>query len=226
VTLTFGSTDLIVHALARSREHLTEILTRQLVGIDGVRHVTSDVVLETVQLRWGLATLPEVREPPLEFPAPAVDMDDFDRSLVACLVADGRRSNREIARQLGVSDGTVRTRIRRLEDAGLMRIVAQTDPVALGVAGSIAHIGIEVIGGSLHAVADELSTWPEVASCTITSGSHDLHVVVAAPDVVSLGMLVAERLRGLPGVRRTTTWPAVDVLKHEYHLVRLLDDKP
>ena len=82
---------------------------------------------------------------------------------------------------------------------------------------------MEVAGATAHAVAESVRAWPEVASCGITAGSHDLHLVVATPDVTSLGMLVAERLRALSGVRRTTTWPAVDVLKHEYHLVRLLD---
>jgi DNA-binding Lrp family transcriptional regulator len=106
-----------------------------------------------------------------------------------------------------------------------MRIVAQTDPVALGLAGSIAHIGVEVAGATAHSVGEAVREWPEVASCGITTGSHDLHLVVATPDVATLGHLVAERLRALPGVRRTTTWPAVDVLKHEYHLVRLLDEQ-
>jgi len=222
VTLTFGVADLIVHVLTHDRAQLAELLTNGLVSIPGIRHVTCDIVLETVQHRWGLATLPEV-QPHLEFPAPAVELDDFDRSLVDCLVRDGRQSNREIARQLGVSDGTIRSRIRRLEEAGLMRIVAQTDPVALGLASSIAHIGVEVAGPTARQVAQIVRDWPEVASCGITTGRHDLHLVVATPDAASLGALVTERLRSLEGVRSTTTWPAVDVLKHEYHLVRLLD---
>lgn len=224
VTLTCGSADLIVHALARDRAHLTELLTDRLVGINGIRHVRCDIVLETVQHRWGLATLPEVPDPALDFPDPELDLDDLDRALVASLARDGRRSNREVARQLGVSDGTVRSRIRRLEECGLMRIVAQIDPVALGVAGSIAHVGVEVAGAMAPAIGAIVREWPEVASCGITTGSHDLHLVVAVPDVVSLSTLVAERLRALPGVQRTTTWPAVDVLEHEYHLVRLFDD--
>ena len=222
VSLTFGSTDLIVHTIARDREHLTRLLTQDLVQIEGVSNVTADIVLETVQFSWGLATLPETRDPVLDFPDPVVEIDDLDREMLAHLVQDGRESNREIARQMGVSDGTVRARIRRLEEAGLLRIVAQTDPVALGQVAAMAHIGVEVEGATRREVALRLREFPEVVQCVLVSGRYDLHVVVAAADLSALGALVAERMRALPGLRRTTTWPVVEVLGHEYHLVRLL----
>jgi DNA-binding Lrp family transcriptional regulator len=223
VSLTFGSADLIVHAITRDRAHLTRLLTEDLVAIDGVRNVTGDVVLETVEFRWALATLPDIREPRLDFPAPVVEIDDLDQRMLAHLVEDGRASNREIARKLGVSDGTVRARIRRLEEAGLMRIVAQTDPVALGQVGAMAHIGVEVEGASARSVVAALRDFPEIAQCALVSGRYDIHVVVATADLAALGTLVAERMRSLRGVGRTTTWPVVEVLAHDHQLVRLLD---
>lgn len=57
-----------------------------------------------------------------------IPLDDVDEAILRELQVDGRRAYREIARTVGVSEGTVRTRVKRLREAGLLRILAFVDP--------------------------------------------------------------------------------------------------
>lgn len=221
VTLVFGSSDLLLHVLAPDRRALTRVLTEEIAAIGGVRHASSAIEMEVLQQRWGQATLP-MAEPDLGLPAPVIPLDDLDRSLVEAFLSDGRASLRELARNLDVSDGTIRTRLKRMEDAGLLRIAAQTDPVAVGTVGAIAFVGVQVDGPAVRGVGEQVAEWPETSLCSITSGEHDLMCVFGTPDRPSLIALVTDRLRLLPGVRRTETWEATDVVKHVHQWVRLV----
>jgi DNA-binding Lrp family transcriptional regulator len=59
-------------------------------------------------------------------------LDQLDYEIVRQLQADGRKPYRAIARVVGVSEGTVRLRVRRLVEAQALRIVAIADPFQLG----------------------------------------------------------------------------------------------
>lgn len=223
VSLVFGDVDLVLNVRAPDRRRLRELLAGAIRAVPGVRAVSTNVELEVVHYQWGLATRPRAGSPSLEFPAPVVALDELDEAIVAELVRDGRQSNRQIARQLDVADGTVRTRLRRLEEAKLLRIVGETDPVAAGTVGAIGFVAIEVEGAHALDVARALARLPELVMCSITAGRHDVIALAAAPDQPTLVDLVTRRIRGLGGVRRTETWTVLEVLKHAYHWVRLLD---
>ena len=62
----------------------------------------------------------------------AHSVDEFDREIIGLLQQDGRLANVEIARALGITEGTVRKRLERLLSEGIIRIMAVADPVALG----------------------------------------------------------------------------------------------
>jgi Lrp/AsnC family transcriptional regulator for asnA, asnC and gidA len=145
-----------------------------------------------------------------------------DHGVIDQLVADGRRSNREVARRLGVSEGTVRARLRRMEDAGLLRICAQTDPYLTGQIGAWAYVGIEVDGPTVDEVAAKLATMPEVLIVACTSGRHDLLVLAVAPSHRWLVDTIVDAIRGLDGVRATETWDVVRTIEHDYHWARLV----
>src|SRR5437763_3086531 len=61
-------------------------------------------------------------------------LDDVSRAIVEQLQADGRRSYAAIAQAVGLSEAAVRQRVQRLLDAGVMQIVAVTDPLQVGFA--------------------------------------------------------------------------------------------
>src|SRR5574340_567610 len=100
-------------------------------------------------------------------------LEDLDRQILTWLWRDARMSNRKIARALNVSEGTIRTRIKRMKDEKSIRISAVTHIKALG--GSVfTFIGIEADGIRLQAIANELCTYPEIRLVAIMLGRYDI----------------------------------------------------
>ena len=83
-------------------------------------------------------------------------MDELDRRIIHILQEDGRASNARIARDVGVSEGTVRRRLKRLIQEGVIRVAAFPDPEALGYT-TEALIGIQVDPDKVDAVAGHLT---------------------------------------------------------------------
>src|SRR6058998_3423285 len=101
-----------------------------------------------------------------------VAIDDLSRAIIEQLQSDGRRSYAAIASAVGLSEAAVRQRVQRLLDAGVMQVVAVTDPMQVGFARQ-AMIGVNAEGDLRH-VADKLSALPEVDYVVITAGSFDI----------------------------------------------------
>jgi Lrp/AsnC family transcriptional regulator for asnA, asnC and gidA len=186
-----------------------------------VRDVTSDVTLAWVMYTMNWAALPA---PParLEFPDPIFELDELDHAIISALANDGRQSNREIGRRLGVSDGTIRARLRRMEEAGMLRITAQVDPYRVGTVGAWAFLGVETEGADTKTTAELLAAIPEISMVAITAGRHDLFVHAATATRARLVELIVNELRELPGIRSTETWEVVSSVTHDYRWVRLL----
>ena len=146
--------------------------------------------------------------------AAQIELDDTDHGIIALLRADGRLPYRSIARELGLTEATVRARIRRLEDSRTMRVVAVTDIEAAGY-GMLLAIGVQVENRSPEEVARELATIPEVFSVNVVVGAQDLEILMVAEDQDALHRLLQERIATMPGVRRLTPSLAVNVLKNQ-----------
>ena len=61
-----------------------------------------------------------------------IPLDGTDQAILRALQENGRRPYRDIAREIGVSEGTVRGRVRKLEHVGALRFLAFVDPMQLG----------------------------------------------------------------------------------------------
>ncbi len=153
-------------------------------------------------------------------PSAAPALDELDWKIVDILRIDGRMSNREIGRRLQVSEGTVRGRLKRMRQAGVVRITAVTDVRAIGknVWGSI---GIRVDRERIYEVAKALEEIDELSFVAVTLGLYDIIAFVVADSREQLLEILTERIRGIPGVRRTETAEALEVLKHQYALARI-----
>src|SRR5471032_2927788 len=84
-----------------------------------------------------------------------IPLDDVAKAIIEQLQQDGRRSYAAIGKAVGLSEAAVRQRVQRLQDAGVMQIVAVTDPLTLGFRRQ-AMIGIKT-DGDLEKVAGELA---------------------------------------------------------------------
>jgi DNA-binding Lrp family transcriptional regulator len=147
-------------------------------------------------------------------PAPGIELDEVDQRIIAMLREDGRMPYRALARELNLTETTVRARVRRLEESNAMRVVAVTDIEAAGYEMLLA-IGVQVEGRSPVQVAEDLARFPEVFSVNVVIGTHDVEILVVAEDQAALADLLSNRLANLPGVRRLTPALAVDVIKNQ-----------
>ena len=146
----------------------------------------------------------------------APELDRLDQLIVAQLQEDGRSGYREMARSFGVSEGTVRWRVRRLLDSGLLRIVAVANPFRLGYQ-VVASIFLRVAPTELQHVIDEVVTWPEVlwaASCT---GRADVYIHVVCREHEDLWELLGSRIPAIGGVLETET--LIELKLHKSHYV-------
>lgn len=141
-------------------------------------------------------------------------LDDIGKAIVEQLQADGRRPYATIAKAVGLSEAAVRQRVARLQEAGVIQIVAVTDPLQLGFRRQ-AMVGIRV-DGDIMAAADAVAELSEVDYVVITAGSFDLLVEVVCEDDDHLLELVGGRIRALPGVRNTETFVYMKLRKQHY----------
>jgi Lrp/AsnC family transcriptional regulator for asnA, asnC and gidA len=141
-------------------------------------------------------------------------LDEASRSIIEQLQADGRRPYGAIGRAVGLSEAAVRQRVQRLHDAGVMQIVAVTDPIKVGY-GRQAMIGLRV-DGDLEAAASAIEALPDVTYAVITAGSFDMLAEVVAEDDDHLLDIINRQIRSIPSVRATETFVYLKLRKHTY----------
>ncbi|MSV73235.1 MAG: AsnC family transcriptional regulator [Actinobacteria bacterium] len=144
--------------------------------------------------------------------APA--LDDTSKAIIEQLQQDGRRPYSVIGRAVGLSEAAVRQRVQRLTEAGVMQVVAVTDPKQVGFTRA-AMIGIRV-EGDLEKAADAIEKFAEVDYLVITAGTFDLLAEVVCEDDEHLLDTLNRRIRSVPGVRHTETFVYLQLRKQIY----------
>jgi Lrp/AsnC family transcriptional regulator for asnA, asnC and gidA len=143
-------------------------------------------------------------------------LDELDKRLIAALESDGRRPFREIARDLDVAEGTVRTRVQRMISAGWIRISAVGDPVALGVPVNAITLLRTCVGKS-NEVAQALAKLPNVRFVGSSFGSADLIIQTLHPSVTALHTFVSEELpSNIACIESTETFQLAKVHKSSW----------
>ena len=134
-------------------------------------------------------------------------LDAIDRRILAELQADGRMTNVELARRAGISAPPCLRRVRRLEEAGLIRgYHADTDPQMLGWEITFfAIVGLESQKELVLAAFETLAaSWPEVRECHMIRGGGDFLIKLVARDTAHENQLTT-RLTGAPNVSKVQT---------------------
>jgi len=127
-------------------------------------------------------------------PAAPIVLDDISKRIIEQLQVDGRQSYAAIGKAVGLSEAAVRQRVQRLQEAGVMQIVAVTDPLTLGFRRQ-AMIGLKS-DGDLEKVAEDLANMEEIDYVVEILGR-----VRAVPSVTSTETLVYLKLR-----KQTYSW--------------------
>jgi len=150
-------------------------------------------------------------------------LDRVDRAIVGWLAKDARISNRRIAEELGVTEGTVRARIKRMEEEKQIRITAVTNIDRFRDA-ALAYIWIEVErSGQTRAVAKALSGIPELGFVGVMLGRSDILAITMVRNTEHLAEFVHRRISPIEGVRRTESTLGVNFLKHDYRMARIVN---
>ncbi len=142
-------------------------------------------------------------------------MDELDAKIIAMLQEDGRASNAGIARNVGVSEGTVRRRLKRLVDDKFIQVIAMLNPGKMGF-GAEALIGIQVDPEKVDEVSRAVSHLEEISWVAVTTGSYDIFAWATLESSESLGLFLRTKLGTIVGVRRTETFVSLSVKKRGY----------
>ena len=151
--------------------------------------------------------------------APPV-LDALDRRIVDLLTVDTRVSNRQIAAQLGVTEGTIRGRINRMEEAGSIRLTAVTN-VAFAGSPRVVLIGIRAQHGELRAVSEKIAAMAEIRCVIIMLGRFDILAIGLFDALEDIVEVANNRILALPGVRHVETSIAVKTLKYDFRAAKI-----
>jgi Lrp/AsnC family leucine-responsive transcriptional regulator len=143
-------------------------------------------------------------------------IDDRDRRILALVQRDARLPQAEVARRVGLSAAAVNERLRKLENAGVIRrFAAVVDPQAVGAA-ITAFVEVFIDQPRLEPdFIERVLRLDEVQECHHITGEFSLLLKVRVPDMQSLQDLLIHRLSAHEGVRQTRTIMVLSTLKEE-----------
>jgi DNA-binding Lrp family transcriptional regulator len=143
-------------------------------------------------------------------------LDAIDRRILSELQTDGRMTNVELARRAGISAPPCLRRVRRLEEAGVIRgYHADSDPQKLGWEITFfAIVGLDSQREVVLAAFEQLvAAWPEVRECHMIRGGGDFLLKLVARDTAHENQLT-QRLTGAPTVTRVQTLQTIRTSRH------------
>lgn len=131
-------------------------------------------------------------------------LDELDISILTHLEGDGRKSQSDIAADLGVTVSTIGNRLKKLLDDDLLVIFGFLDPHRVGFnAPALVRISVKPV--DIGRVGAEIADLPEVLSVVVTTGEFQLLVEVQCRDNDHLTDLLVERMQRIAGIRETRT---------------------
>lgn len=142
------------------------------------------------------------------------DLDSVDRQIIRILQQDGRMSNVEIARQVGISEATVRKRLERLLSEEVIRITAVPNAAKVGYF-TITFLTLVVELSQVDRIADQLTRLPEVRSIHYTTGASDLIVEAWFTSNDDLLRFLTQHIASIPGIQKTATSHILRTLKDD-----------
>jgi len=143
-------------------------------------------------------------------------LDAADRRILRALQADGRLSNKALARRANLSESACWARTRRLFEAGVVRAVrAVLDPAALGQ-DTVVLVGVVLDRStpeSFAAFEQAVRELPQVLECHLVAGEVDYFLKVRVRDLAGFNRFHGERIIALPGVRQVRTFFVLSEVK-------------
>ncbi|QLH75488.1 MAG: Lrp/AsnC family transcriptional regulator [Methanomassiliicoccales archaeon] len=143
-------------------------------------------------------------------------LDEKDMAILAELMKDARRSTKAIAKDLNIPRATVHERIKRMLDRGIIKgFTVLPDYIKLGepVTAFILVSFLPNSSVSQREVAQRIAMLEGVQEVHLISGEHDIIIKVRGRSMESIGSLVIDKLRAIPGVGKTLTMASFTTIK-------------
>lgn len=142
-------------------------------------------------------------------------IDNVDRQMIRLLQKDGRISNTDLAKQIGISEATARSRLNRLINEEYIQIVAVSNPIKLGfeIVGSIRfHVNIK----KMDEITEELKKLKPLWFVVHTTGGTDIVTEFIVESLSELNDLLFNKINKIDGIYRTETSLFLQYIKRQY----------
>lgn len=149
-----------------------------------------------------------------------IELDELDQQLIAVLGDDARVSNRRIAADLGVTEGTVRGRIKRLQQEGLMAFTAITS-YQMESRPLLAFISIAAEIDKVREVANRIAEISAINAVMVTMGEFNILAISVFNDMNELASIGSDQILGIPGVHHIETSIAVRTEKYNTRMAKI-----
>ena len=210
VSQCIGNPDVFVAARARSMQDAHRI-AGQVAAIGGVATLEVVPCFRIHKFVSNLGDLANPGRPSLANPESRNDR------IFHALCQDGRRSNREISRQLDISEGAIRQRLKALQQSGEMQFQVVCNPLALNL-DTTAILRITTAARETGKVLERIADLEAAAFVAEAAGVSNVIALFITPDNQSLGDITDNRLMSMRGVRKIDAQILVANIKHEYYL--------
>jgi Lrp/AsnC family transcriptional regulator, regulator for asnA, asnC and gidA len=154
----------------------------------------------------------------------AIQLDELDRQLIDLLARDARVSNRKIATELGVTEGTVRGRIKRLQQDRLISFTAITG-LQMARKSQLAFIRVQAEVEQTREVARQIAEMAPINAVLITMGSFNILAMTLFDELEDLVEVASDRILSIPGVHHVETSIAVKTMKYNARIARITDSQ-
>jgi Lrp/AsnC family transcriptional regulator, regulator for asnA, asnC and gidA len=151
-------------------------------------------------------------------------IDRVDCAIIELLQKDGRLSNTAIAKELGVSEATVRTRINRLIENEFIQIVAVSNPIKLGFE-VVGTISFQVQSAKTEKIIKELKKIKEIWFIVLATGGVDIYGEFVVRSLEDLSDLIQKKIAKIDGIIRTETSLILKYEKRAYDWGTAVMDK-
>ena len=152
-------------------------------------------------------------------------LDDLDRQLIDLLASDARVSNRKIATRLGVTEGTVRGRIKRLQQDKLISFTAITG-LQMARKSQLAFIYVQAEVERTREVARQLAEMEPINAVLITMGRFNILAMTLFEELDELVEVASDRILAIPGVHHVETSIAVKTMKYNARVAKITEANP
>lgn len=219
VAQVLGNPDIYVTLRAKSIEGAHELAGRigQIDGVDTIE------ICHAIHVHKYVTAIGTVTATHVE----TGETTEASDSIFVPLSQDGRQSNREVARQLGISEGTVRQRLNKMLQAGDMQFEVVCNPATLRLE-TAAIARITTLARDTKEVLEHLKQLESISFLVEVTGKANIFALTTATGPQELGDLCDNQILSIPGVQSMQVHLLISTAKHlvQYAYFEAVQDIP